>query len=351
MSPLDTAPSILHKRLLRETTQALAYEGGDVYAWQKRLRRKLKQLIGWRTPPRSSLNVRLLWQRPHELGTIEKIAFTSESKCDVPAYVCIPAGVAPPYSCIVCLQGHTTGMHNSIGVAAKDERTPIEVDGDRDFALGCMRRGVVALCIEQRSFGQRGETVQAQRAEHMCHDAAMQAIMLGTTLIAERVMDVDRGLDYLAARGDIDMRTVGVMGNSGGGTITMYAAAVLPRLRFAVPSCAFCSFADSIMSIYHCADNYVPGLLRWAEVADVMGLFAPRPVVIVAGRDDEIFPLPGVRKEVRRLRRIYDAFEARRRVHFVVGDGGHRFYADAAWPHILRELRGLRRRRCKGAPG
>jgi dienelactone hydrolase len=197
---------------------------------------------------------------------------------------------------------------------------------------------VAALCIEQRSFGLRREQHQEQVSPHGCQDAVMHALMLGRTLAGERVFDVDRGLDYLASRGDVDMKRVGVMGNSGGGTVTMYAAALLPRLSFAMPSCSFCTFADSIMSIYHCADNYIPGILQYAEAADVMGLFAPKPLVIVAGREDAIFPLPGVRKAFRDLQKIYEAAGAKENCRLVIGEGGHRFYADDAWPKLLKMI-------------
>ncbi len=108
-----------------------------------------------------------------------------------------------------------------------------------------------------------------------------------------------------------------------------------------MPSCYFCTFRDSVMSIYHCMDNYVPGLLRYAEMADIMGLFAPKPVVIVAGRDDPIFPIAGVRRGFRQLKRIYRAAGAADRCHLVVGDGGHRFYAEPAWAEALPELQRL----------
>jgi len=282
--------------------------------------------------------VRQLWSRRHPLGTIEKIAFTAEPYADVLAYVCLPAGVTPPYTFMICVQGHSTGMHNSIGVQREDETQPLRVEGDRDFALGCMRRGVAALCIEQRSFGLRREQRQQKVSPHGCHDAVMQALMLGRTLTGERVFDVDRGIDYLAQRGDVDMARIGIMGNSGGGTVSLFSAALLPRISFAMPSCYFCTFRDSIMSIYHCADNYFPGLLKYAEMADVMGLFAPKPVVLVAGVEDDIFPIEGARKAFGDLQRIYAASEAADRCHLVEGAGGHRFYADDAWPVMLSEL-------------
>ena len=332
------SPSEYHRYIMERTEQSMKYCGGDVKQWQGKLRRKLRGLLGDMPEKRVSLNVRKLWKRSHKLGTIEKIVFTSEPYSDVSAYVCIPEDLKPPLPFMICLQGHSTGMHNSIGVKREDETQPLDVEGDRDFAVGCMERGIAALCIEQRSFGERGERLQKQVSPHGCHDATMHALMLGKTLIGERVYDVDRGIDYLSSRGDVNMKRIGVMGNSGGGTISLFSAALLSRISVAMPSCYFCTFRDSIMSIYHCADNYVPGLFRYAEMSDIMGLFAPRPLVIVAGKEDTIFPIQGVRKAFRNLKAIYRACGAEKHCHLVVGEEGHRFYAQKAWPVLLKEL-------------
>jgi dienelactone hydrolase len=294
-------------------------------------------MAGARVP----LNVRSLWRREHPLGTIEKIAFAAEPGADVLAYVCLPKDVPPPYPFFICLQGHSTGMHNSIDIAREDDGLVAKSEGDRDFGLECMRRGLAALCIEQRSFGERREKTQKSVASNGCHDAAMQGLLLGRTLIGQRVFDVDRGIDYLAQRGDADMARLGVMGNSGGGTVTLFAAALLPRVQIAMPSCYFCSFRASIMSMHHCMCNYVPRLFQYAEMGDVLGLFAPRPVIVVAGRQDTIFPLPGVRKQFAHLRRIYTAAGAADRCRLVIGPEGHRFYADLAWPRAQKALAAL----------
>ena len=335
---LHLSPSVHHRHVMDRTEQTLAYDGGDVKTWQRRLRRKLRQLLGDMPEERVPLKVRTLWKRQHPLGTIEKIVFTSEPYSDVLAFVCLPKDVSPPYTFFICVQGHSTGMHNSIAVTRDDNTKPLKVPGDRDFGLGCMKRGLAALCIEQRSFGERREQLQKRIAEMGCHDATMHALMLGRTLVGERVFDIDRGIDYLESRGDVDVRRIGVMGNSGGGTATLFSAVMLPRIRYAMPSCYFCTFRDSIMSIYHCMDNYVPGLLKYAEMADVMGLFAPKPVVIVAGKSDPIFPFAGVRKAFRHLKKIYAAAGAADRCRLVVGNGGHRFFAKQAWPVMLKEI-------------
>jgi len=346
---LHLSPSENHRYVLSKTIPVLQFDGENVKKWQSRLLPKLRQIVGDMPRERCPLRPRQLWQRQHPLGTIEKIAFTAEPYADVVAYVCLPKGVKPPYIFIICLPGHNislsgghiTGLHNTIGVQREDETTPTIVAGDRDFGLQCMRQGIAALCIEQRSFGERGERKQGS-AGHGCHDATMQALMLGRTLIGERVYDIDRGIDYLAWRGDANMRRIGVMGNSGGGATSMFSAALLARIAFAIPSGYFCTYTDSSMKLFHCMDNYLPGLLKYAEMSDIMGLFAPKPVVLVAGKDDDIFPIQATRRAFKALQRIYAACGAGDRCHLVVGNGGHRFYAKETWPSILNEIERLR---------
>lgn len=342
------SPSIYHRTLMDGLNPSLAFRRGPVGPWQRALRRQLLDRLGGLPERRVPLRVHRLWKRDHALGAVEKIVFTAEPGADVPAYVCIPREARLPLPFMICLQGHTTGMHVSIGVNREDESRPVPVEGDRDFALGCLRHGMGALCIEQRSLGERRELIQEQVSSHGCHDAVMQALMLGRTLLGERVFDVDRGLDYLAARGDADMRRVGVMGNSGGGVVTVYAAALLPRVAFAMPSCGFCTFRDSFMSIYHCGDNYVPGLMTVADMADILGLFAPKPLVVVAGAQDPIFPIRGVRKAFHDLQRIYRSAGAADRCRLVVGSEGHRFYEADGWKELTNLLVNRKGRANKG---
>lgn len=338
-SDLSLSPSLCHRRLAEEITPTLHYQGGDVYRWQETLRLRLAELLGPLPQETSPLRPCILWRRSHPLGTIEKVVYTSEPGVDVPALVCIPHDAQPPHTYFVCLQGHSTGMHLSIGMDSETNSVPIEVPGDRDFALGCLRRGIAALCIEQRAFGERREQMLPRTGFGTCHDAMMQALLLGRTLMGERIYDVMRGLDYLAARGDADMQRVGLMGNSTGGMVTLYAAALLPgRVHYAMPSSCFCTFRGSLLRTHHCGCVYVPGLYPVADLSDVAGLIAPRPLVLVAGLGDPLKAEDGIREGVQHTQRIYDAHDAGERFRVVWGQDGHRFYADQAWPLMLEEL-------------
>jgi hypothetical protein len=337
---MSLSPSVLHHALCDALEAELAFTADDPSAWRRRLRAELSRLLGLQhIPPNPTPRApRRLWARTIGGHAVEKLVLSSEPGVEVPAYLAIPAGVPPPHRVMICLQGHTSGMHNSLGLT-QDESHEVEIEGGRDYARQALARGWAALCIEQRSLGERAEREQERVSFHnSCHDAAMHALLLGRTLLGERVYDVDRALDHVATRPELDSSRIGIMGNSGGGTVAIWAGALLDRIGFVMPSCSLCSFRASLMSIYHCADNYVPGILRVCELADVAGLVAPRPLCAVTGTSDPIFPLDGVRECFAALERIYAAHGAADRAELVIGPEGHRFYPELAWPVADRLL-------------
>ena len=70
------------------------------------------------------------------------------------------------------------------------------------------------------------------------------------------------------------------------------------------------TFRDCIMSVSHCIDNYVPGILNWAEMYDVAGLIAPRPLFAESGQRDDIFPIAASRASFARVKKVYEVFGA-----------------------------------------
>jgi len=288
-------------------------------------------------PVRTSLKAETVEKKKFSGYVRERIVFQSEPFADVPAYLLLPAKINPPFPVVICLQGHSPGMHISLGQARNKEEKKL-IAGDRDLAIQAIKNNYAALVIEQRCFGERQETKQKDKAPHGCQDAAMHSLLLGKTLLGERVWDVIRGIDYLQTRKEIDGRRIACAGNSGGGTITFFAACIDKRIKVAVPSCYYCSYRNSLMQIYHCTDNYLPGILKVADMGDLGGLIAPRPLIILAGETDPIFPIAGVKKSYRQTKKIYRAFKSDRKLHLLVGKGGHRFYAELAWPKIRKFL-------------
>ncbi len=318
-----------------EAVGKFAFENYPDYpSWRAAALPELKRLLGFdrlERLERKPVVPESLWKRRTPLGTIEKLRFSPEEGEEACIYICLP-DLPPPYKTFICLQGHSTGMHNSIAVEWQDETVPKAIEGDRDFAIGCLKRGIAAVCLEQRYMGERSSDPEHHPA---CLLPTLQNLMIGRTAIGDRVYDVDRLIDYLYTRGDIDRTRLGVMGNSGGGTTGMFAGAVLDRITHVIASCSFSSFRGSIGSMFHCACNYVPGLLEYGESADVVGLTAPKPVVIVNGDADEIFPPGEAAPQLRRLEAVSRAAGAAGNCVHADGGGGHRFYAAEAWSAML----------------
>jgi dienelactone hydrolase len=338
---MDTfAPETSHEYLLRTAPRRLAFDPEqDSRTWRQRVDAKLRELIGL-LPERVPLDPRIEYERENDLFRETRFVFTSENLVDVPCHLLIPRGSGGPFPVVICLQGHSPGMHISLG-RPKQTGDEESIAGDRDFALQAVREGYAALVIEQRCFGEREDSRPPDRATggRRCHHATMVALLLGRTMIGERVWDVSRAIDVLGEFPEVDVGRIGCMGNSGGGTITYFATCLDERIGIAMPSCYVCTFRDSIGMIDHCEDNYLPGVLQFFEMGDLACLIAPRPLLVVAGREDPIFPIGGVEETFGTIQRIYAAAGAPDRCKLVVGPEGHRFYADLAWPSF-RELAG-----------
>jgi len=167
-----------------------------------------------------------------------------------------------------------------------------------------------------------------------CVEMSMRAIAAGQSLIGMRVRDIMSCVDWVVAQADADATRVVLTGQSGGGTYSIWAAAMDPRVAAVAPSCSFCTFEHAMMSLHHCPCNYLPGVLDVCEFYDVAGLVAPRPMLVVAGAMDPIFPLEGVRVAFDRLREIYRSAGAFERVQLYIGPEGHRYYTEPLWPWI-----------------
>lgn len=329
-------PQELHVELMKKVSPKLAYkQGEDCRDWQKKARNTLAALLGYPLV-RAEPNLRIVFEEETDKFVEKRFIFTSEENSDVPCHLLIPRSKQGPYPLVICLQGHSKGMHVSLARPKyPGDQLTIE-SGDRDFAIQAVGEGYAALVIEQRCFGERGGTPDGPN----CYQSTMSALLLGRTTIGERVWDVSKAIDAIETYfPEIDPCRIGCMGNSGGGTITYYAACLDTRIGIAMPSCAVCTYIDSIGSLHHCSCNYIPGIYKYFEMGDLAGMIAPRPLVVVAGREDDIFPIHGVIKSFERIRELYQAFGAEENCRLVIGEGGHRFYARDAWP-VFRELSG-----------
>ena len=320
------------------TFQATTREEAE--RWQGALRRKLTELVGGFPRHACTLHSQVLASHEFENYTRETIQFQSRPNMTVFGYLLLPKDFSPPGPAMLCLAGHGRGVDDIVGIE-EDGRMRTEYGGyQNDFALQCVAHGYAALAIEQFGFGHRRDSAARQRGagNSSCQPSAGAAFLLGQTMVGWRVYDAMRALDYLATRPEIDSQRVGIMGISGGGTTTFFAAALDTRFKAAVVSGYFNTFRDSILSLSHCIDNYIPSVLKYAEMSDIAGLIAPRAMFVESGTEDTIFPIEATRLAVKRAKEIFGVFGADDKLGFEAFEAGHSFHGVGAFQFLNEVL-------------
>jgi dienelactone hydrolase len=319
------------------TTPALHFDGSQkLDVWQAEARAKLNELL---CLPLEHCDSAFEITEQLDQGTHTEIKFTFQSEPGyfIPCHLLVPKEADKPRPVVICLQGHSTGKHISLG-QKKYECDTDEKLKTRDFARQAVQNGFCAVVFDQRYMGVAGLTETG--APHCLQSySAQSAILMGRTPIGERVWDIMRLIDLMEDKLTqyIDTKKIICLGNSGGGTATFYAACMDERISLAVPSCAVCTYEQSIMAMFHCACNYIPHIRKYFDMGDLGCLIAPRPLVVVSGMFDKIFPISGAEASFAIIKSAYEQVGKGNLCRMVKGDGGHQFYPDEAWP-IIHEL-------------
>ncbi len=293
--------------------------------WRGELKDKLFELLGDFPQSKSPLNARLLEKEEQEDHFREKIVFESEPGVLVPTYILIPKNIKFPGQAVIALHGHIKGGKKSaVGIYEDEEEKERTEEVNGDYGLQMVKKGYIVAAPDQRCFGEREEPKAKKEGGH-CFRSSMDALLLGKTMIGMRVWDIMRCIDYLQERKDVNKDKIGCLGLSGGGTTTLFASALDERIKVVVVSGYFCSFKASIFDLYHCSCNYIPRILKYAEMSDIAGLITPRPLLVETGTKDPIFPTLSTQKAYKKLGIIYELLGEMNKLNIDIFEGKHRF--------------------------
>ncbi len=311
----------------------------DAEAWQQQLRAKVTELLGG-FPGRTPLTPQTLEVKEYAGYRRERVIFHSRPDVTVIGYLLTPSGRPAPHRTVVAVPGHGRGVDDIVGIDESGRDRTGDPGYEHDFGLQAVKQGLAVFAIEPMGFGyRRDERTRAEGPKaSACQPAAGSGLLLGETMIGWRVWDVMRAIDWIETRPELDASRVGCMGISGGGTCTLFSSALDTRIKAAFVSGYLNTFRDSIMSVSHCIDNYVPGILNWAENYDIAGLIAPRPLFSEGGDRDRIFPVAATRESYARVRTVYEVFGAPANVQQEIFDGEHVFHGVRGLPFLVNAL-------------
>jgi len=309
-------------------------------AWQKQLRGKLTELVGGFPATRGPLAPQTLEVRDFPTYRREKFVINTQEGMGLLGYLITPKDKPGPLPAMICVPGHGRGVDDLVGIDDKGRDRTLRAHYQYDFALQCVELGLATVAIEPIAFGCRRDSRAQSRGltNSVCQPTAGAALLFGQTMIGWRVYDVMRVCDWIETRPELNAKRIGLMGISGGGTVTTFGAALEPRIHTAFISCYLNTFLASIVSMSHCIDNYVPGILNWCEMYDVAGLIAPRPLFVESGEKDNIFPLEASIESFNRVQKIYEVFGAAGNTSQEVFAGEHQLHGKQGLPFCVRHL-------------
>jgi dienelactone hydrolase len=316
-------------------------------AWQGETRWALAETLGFQSLPAALFEPQVIEEVDKGEYVREKVLLRMTPDSLMPVYLLRPkAGEAPPPT-VIAFHGHGYGVKDIVGLweDGKERSAP---DGyHKDFAVALCRRGFVVAAPEISCFGERQtdfsylNTTIGQGIPTTCTHTAMLAFHLGGSVVGLRAYEGRRLIDYLESRADVDASRLGAMGISGGGLHTFFSACLDERIKACVVSGYYSTFQDSVLAMAHCACNFVPGLHQFGEMYDLVGLIAPRPILVEAGSRDPIFPIEAVQKSVARAREVYRVFGAEDQVETDYFEGRHQISGRRAYDFLWEKLNQL----------
>ena len=309
--------------------------------WQKSFRGKVTELIGGFPETRIPLAPQTLDVTDFPDYRRERFVIETRPGMMLLGVLLTPKNAgSQPFPTVVNVPGHGRGVDDIIGIDDNGKTQSSEKNIYHDYALQCVRQGMAAVAIENMAFGCRRDEKAKQKSLNgsVCQPTAGAALLLGETMVGWRVYDVMRTIDWIATRPELDAKRVACMGLSGGGTVTLFSTALDTRIKAAFVSGYLNTFRDCIMSVSHCIDNYVPGILNWGEMYDVASLIAPRPLFAESGERDPIFPLKGFLESFSHVQAAYDVFGAKDQTGHEVHAGAHEFSGRQGLPWLKNKL-------------
>jgi hypothetical protein len=167
-----------------------------------------------------------------------------------------------------------------------------------------------------------------------------------------------RALDVLQSLPEVDGARLGCIGWSLGGYNTVFLGPFEPRIKVLVSHAGYNSFVDYAASKYGGGD-----LAKWSldkhirrirtvynndprqlpcDFPELIATLAPRPLLTIAPKGDDIFVLPGVTKCLEVARPVYELLGAGGNLQARFPDGGHEFpkaEREAAYAFLDQVLR------------
>lgn len=243
-------------------------------------------------------------------------------------YILTPKDIKKSAPGVVALCGHGYGVRQILNISKKGNKKVIPYfdNYQNNFAVELAERGCIVAAPELFGFGEARLKKDLTKPFYIssCDELSHHLLPYGLTVVSVRIFQAIACAEILLSNKNVDENRLSCMGISGGGLTALYASVIDDRFKKTVISGYVNTFRDSILSLWHCPDNYIPGILKIGEIYDFAASIAPRELLIESGRKDKLFPIDASLEAHKKIERIYSLAGASDKLIIDVFDGKHR---------------------------
>lgn len=299
-------------------------------------------------PPRVPLNPELLVEWEHDglkkqrwvIDVLPNLAATVQ--INLPGN--LKKGQRKP--AILCWHGHGNfGKDSVMGNNANGEVKAEIGRHNYDYGHQMAKQGFVTFAADWMGMGERkedrGPNWHNQSAgRDWCNLFYLQATMLGMTSISINVTIGMAATDLICSQPFVDKNNLGVMGLSGGGTMTLWSAFCDERFGAAeIIGYSNLFWAFGYRDTNYCGMQVAPGLFKLADLPDLQGLLAPRPLLVDIGVYDSCFSVDEALQCYKLVEKIYRAAGASNKLELDLGATEHGWVGKKAPAFFRKHLK------------
>ncbi|MBQ2828549.1 MAG: acetylxylan esterase [Clostridia bacterium] len=242
-------------------------------------------------------------------------------------YMLVPKKIKENAPGVVALCGHGYGVRQILKISKRGNKKLFNYfdNYQKNFAVELAKRGCIVIAPELFGFGEARLKKDLIKPFYIssCDELSHHLLPYGFTVASMRIYQAIVCAEILLKQKNIDKEKLSCMGISGGGLTALYASVLDERFRKTVVSGYVNTFRDSILSLWHCPDNYIPGILEIGEIYDFASSIAPRELLIESGKKDKLFPIDASMKAHENIKRVYSLIGAEDKLHIDIFNGKH----------------------------
>ena len=277
--------------------------------WQDQreaLRQLLIKAVGGFPEKKCELSAQTVGKLEFDGYTVEKVLFQTIPGVMMTTNVYRPQGKGP-FPAVLCVHGHWPGAKQDPTVQAR--------------CIGLAKLGFLVLAVDALGAGERG--IDDALGEYHGEMTAATLYATGRTLAGIQIYENMRCADYLQSRSDVDSDNLAITGTSGGGNQTMYAGALEDRFKAVIPVCSVGNY-QAYLGVACCMCELLPGALSFTEEWGVLGLVAPRGLMVINATQDGIqFSVAEARKSLAGAQVVFRQFGKPENIKHVVVESKH----------------------------